>query len=50
MTPTLTHERIAQMTLAQVYPLYVNKVEKKGRTEENLQRVIARLTGFTGRS
>jgi hypothetical protein len=47
MTPKLTHERIAQMTFASVYPLYVNKVEKKGRTEEELQQVIAWLTGFT---
>ena len=47
MTPKLTHERIAQMTFASVYPLYVNKVEKKGRTEKELQQVIAWLTGFT---
>ena len=47
MTPKLTHERIAQMTFASVYPLLVNKVEKKGRTEEELQQVIAWLTGFT---
>ena len=47
MTPKLTHERIAQMTFGSVYPLYVNKVERKGRTEEELQQVIAWLTGFT---
>ena len=47
MTPKLTHERIAQMTFASIYPLYVNKVEKKGRTEADLQKVITWLTGFT---
>ena len=47
MTPKVTNERIAQMTFASVYPHYVNKVEKKGRTEEELQQVITWLTGFT---
>ncbi len=34
------------MTFASVYPLYLAKVEKKGRTEEELQQVITWLTGF----
>lgn len=34
------------MTFASVYPLYVAKVEKKGRTERELQEVIEWLTGF----
>jgi hypothetical protein len=38
--------RIAQMTFASVYPHYVNKVEKKGRTKEELHAVIKWLTGF----
>jgi hypothetical protein len=42
-----THdERIAKMTFAAVYPHYVAKVEKKGRTQEELRRVIEWLTGF----
>ncbi len=42
-----THnERIAKMTFASVYPLYVTKVEKKGRTKEELLQVIEWLTGF----
>jgi hypothetical protein len=42
-----THdERIAEMTFAAVYPLYLSKVEKKGRTEEELLQVIEWLTGF----
>ena len=48
MTPPVSqHERIAKMIFASVYPLYVNKVEKKGRTEEELLQVIKWLTGFT---
>jgi hypothetical protein len=40
------HERIAKMTFASVYPLYLAKVEKKGRTKEELHQVIQWLTGF----
>lgn len=42
-----THnERIAKMTFASVYPMYLAKVEKKGRTKEELHEVIEWLTGF----
>lgn len=40
------HERIAKMTFASVYPHYVTKVEKKGRTVDELTQVIEWLTGF----
>lgn len=40
------HERMAKMTFASVYPHYVTKVEKKGRTKEELHEVITWLTGF----
>ena len=40
------HERIAKMTFASVYPHYVTKVERKGRTKEELHQVINWLTGF----
>jgi hypothetical protein len=40
------HQRIAQMTFASVYPLYLTKVEKKGRTKEELHQIIEWLTGF----
>ncbi|MEO7923482.1 MAG: DUF2200 domain-containing protein [Chitinophagaceae bacterium] len=40
------NERFAKMTFATVYPLYLAKVEKKGRTKEELQQVIKWLTGF----
>ncbi len=39
-------ERIAKMTFASVYPHYVAKVEKKGRTKAELHQVIEWLTGF----
>lgn len=39
-------ERIAKMTFASVYPHYITKVEKKGRTKEELHQVIEWLTGF----
>lgn len=40
------HQRIAKMTFASVYPMYIAKVEKKGRTKEELDQVITWLTGF----
>ncbi len=47
LTATPEHnERIAKMTFASVYPHYVTKVEKKGRTKEELHQVIEWLTGF----
>ncbi len=47
MTTTPEHnERIAKMTFASVYPHYVTKVERKGRTKEELHQVIKWLTGF----
>lgn len=39
-------ERIAEITFASVYPHYITKVEKKGRTKEELLQVIEWLTGF----
>lgn len=40
------NERMAKMTFASVYPHYIIKVEKKGRTIEELHQVIEWLTGF----
>lgn len=40
------NQRIAKMTFASVYPHYVTKVEKKGRTQDELHQVIEWLTGF----
>ena len=41
------NERMATMTFASVYPHYVTKVEKKGRTINELHQVIEWLTGFS---
>lgn len=47
MNTTQEHnERIAKMTFASVYPHYITKVERKGRTKEELHQVIEWLTGF----
>jgi len=40
-------ETFAKMKFASVYPHYIAKVEKKGRTKEELHQVIKWLTGFT---
>ena len=45
-TDDATNQRIAQMSFAKVYPLYVTKVEKKGRTRAELDQVIGWLTGL----
>ena len=47
MNNTNNHdERMAKMTFASVYPLYLSKVEKKGRTKEELHQVMEWLTGY----
>jgi hypothetical protein len=47
MKPTPEHnERMAKMTFASVYPHYITKIEKKGRTKEELHQAITWLTGF----
>lgn len=39
-------ERIYSMSFASVYPLYIQKVEKKGRTKADLDTIISWLTGY----
>ena len=47
MSTTPEHDRrIAEMTFASVYPHYVTKVEKKGRSKAELLEVIEWLTGY----
>ena len=41
------HRRISEMTFASVYPCYVTKVEKKGRTVAELHTVLTWLTGYS---
>ncbi|MCX2573017.1 DUF2200 domain-containing protein [Pedobacter sandarakinus] len=40
------NEKIAKMTFSSVYPHYLTKVEKKGRTVDELHEVITWLTGY----
>ncbi len=47
MTSSKQDERIAKMIVGSVYPLYIAKVEKKGRTKEELNQIICWLTGFS---
>ena len=41
-------EKIAKMVFSSVYPHYLNKILKNGRSEKELQEVITWLTGFEG--
>ena len=45
-TAPATLQRVARMSFGQVYPLYVAKLERKGRTPAELDEVITWLTGF----
>lgn len=40
--------KIFAMPFASVYPMYVQKAERKGRTKEDVDRIIRWLTGYTG--
>lgn len=43
----MANEKIYQMQMAKIYPLLVNKAVKKGRTLEEVHRIIAWLTGYS---
>jgi hypothetical protein len=42
----MDNTRVYRMTFASVYPLYMKKVERKGRTKEELDTIICWLTGY----
>lgn len=44
--PNSHDQRIAEMSFATVFPLYVTKIEKKGRSKDELIAIIEWLTGF----
>jgi len=47
MKVTAEHnEKMAKMTFASIYPHYITKIEKKGRTKEELHEILEWLTGF----
>lgn len=42
----MDYSRVFKMSFAGVYPMYIQKVEKKGRTKEELDQVLCWLTGY----
>ena len=42
----MTEHKVFSMSFASIYPLYLNKIEKKGRNQQELDQVITWLTGF----
>jgi hypothetical protein len=47
---TMDNSRIYKMSFAGVYPMYVQKAEKKGRTKEEVDAIIFWLTGYNEKS
>jgi hypothetical protein len=43
----MAEHKIYKMSFAKVYPMYVAKVEKKGRTKEEVDEIILWLTGYS---
>ena len=46
LVTTEKNEKVANMVFATIYPLYLNRLEKNGRTKEELNQVICWFTGF----
>lgn len=46
----MEHHRVFKMSFAGVYPRYVEKAEKKGRTKQEVDEVICWLTGYSART
>ena len=44
------YQRVFKMSFASVYPHYVQKAEKKGRTKQELDKVICWLTGYSSKA
>lgn len=40
------NEKVGKMIFGSIYPLYLNRLEKNGRTQQELNQVIQWLTGF----
>ncbi len=45
--PPMPTHKIFKMSFASVYPLYVKKAERKGRTQKEVDQIILWLTGYT---
>ena len=46
----MENSRVYKMSLASVYPHYIQKAEKKGRTQEEIDTIICWLTGYNQKS
>jgi hypothetical protein len=46
----MNNERIYNMAFASVYPLYIAKAERKGRTKAEVDEIIIWLTGYNANS
>lgn len=46
----MDNSRVYKMSFASVYPLYIQKAEKKGRTKEEVDEIIFWLTGYDKKS
>ena len=46
----MDHTRVYRLLFSSVYPLYIQKAEKKGRTKEEVDTVIFWLTGYNAQS
>ncbi|MCT3631946.1 DUF2200 domain-containing protein [Elizabethkingia anophelis] len=44
------NERVYKMSFASVYPHYIQKAEKKGRTKAEVDEIIFWLTGYDAKS
>lgn len=42
----MKNDRVYKMTFSSIYPLYIQKAEKKGRTKEEVDTVVCWLTGY----
>ncbi|MGN7204115.1 DUF2200 domain-containing protein [Pedobacter sp. SAFR-022] len=42
----MDHSRVYKMSVASVYPHYINKAERKGRTKDEVDEIIFWLTGY----
>jgi len=42
----MSNERVYKMKFSTIYPLYIQKIERKGRTQAELEKVICWLTGY----
>lgn len=50
MWDVMTNDKVYKMAFSKVYPLLVNKVERKGRTKAEVDEVIFWLTGYDAQS